>query len=247
MKPTPISILISNYNSYEAIQLCIESIRKYTSYPYEIVVYDDNSYNKIDRKYLRQAKRDGWIHKLIEGRENLGHGGALNVLIDQCDTPLAMILDCDIEIKKPGWLSDMVRIMDKDIVLISGIIHPMSTPRMEKLPTWFESWFMMLNIEAYHDGLEVDWKNAYVHFQGKPTFCPVGGRLWLKLREQTQYRIEPIPEAMKEKFFHHYHVSVLSIVRECDDDRLKKARDVKFAILKKALKELREGQGDAEP
>jgi len=51
------SILISNYNSFETIQLCIESIRKYTDYPHKIVVYDDCSTNEMDVAYLNEAKK----------------------------------------------------------------------------------------------------------------------------------------------------------------------------------------------
>ena len=88
-----VSILISNLNSFEAIQLCVESVRKHTKYPdYKIIVYDDTSWNKVDLAYLRIARNQGWL-KLIEGETRVGHGGSVNALLEACNTDLAMILD----------------------------------------------------------------------------------------------------------------------------------------------------------
>lgn len=62
-----VSILISNCNSFDAIQLCIESIRARTDYPnYQIIVHDDESPNGVDIKYLEEAEAKGWIRLIRE-------------------------------------------------------------------------------------------------------------------------------------------------------------------------------------
>ena len=89
------SVLISNHNNFEMIELCIESVRKFTDYPHKIIVYDDASAyvqdgkklpNEHDLNYLRACRDKGWI-TLIEGEKQIHHGGALNVLLTEaCDT-----------------------------------------------------------------------------------------------------------------------------------------------------------------
>ncbi len=37
------TICIANYKTLDFIRLCLRSIRKFTSYPYEVVVVDNNS------------------------------------------------------------------------------------------------------------------------------------------------------------------------------------------------------------
>lgn len=156
----PMSILIPNKDSYEAIQLCIESIRKYTTYPdYEIIVYDDSSINGVDLEYLKQARVRGWIHELIIGDKSSGHGKALNFLINEaCQTPLAMIVDSDVHIKDYGWLEDIVKAIDmqKDLVVCDVIPKGLFTVQGYRMPICDVS-FGLLNMRVYKDGMQVDW------------------------------------------------------------------------------------------
>ena len=168
-----VSILISTRNSFEAIQLCIESVRHYTRYPnYKIVVFDDYSYypdpngkgripNEIDHDYLRKCQKKGWI-ELHEnhGPRPLTHGGSLNKLVNEyCDTELAAILDCDIQIKDYDWLWDMVRPVERDPKILAVVDW-----RAGGFARWcyrtaiYLFWFGLLNMETYRDGMEVDWK-----------------------------------------------------------------------------------------
>jgi len=168
------SILISNYNSFETIQLCIESIRKYTDYPHKIVVYDDCSTNEMDVAYLNEARKNEWIQPIF-GSKRLNHGGAINTLLNYCDTDLAMILDNDIQILKAGWLEEMVNLVGSKELCFCGIEHNYPSGR-PSLPDWMQTWFIMINMRAYRDGMEVDWRRGYKN----GIMLPVGGRLWLK-------------------------------------------------------------------
>ena len=75
MDKRKVQILMPNLNSFEAVQLAVESIHHYTRHTnYEFIVYDDCSINDVDVDYLREAKRRGWITDLIEGQKHIGHG-----------------------------------------------------------------------------------------------------------------------------------------------------------------------------
>jgi len=72
-----VSIVIPNLNCYEMLQLCIESVRKFTKYSnYKIIVCDDNSQNRVDLEYLHECQDKGWL-TLYEHDKRHGHGGML--------------------------------------------------------------------------------------------------------------------------------------------------------------------------
>jgi len=235
-----VSVLIPNFNGFEAIQLCIESLRLYNKYPYKIIVYDDASYNDdIDLKYLRDCADKGWI-KLIEGKKRIGHGGALTYLINNYQTDMAMILDNDVQITGYGTIEGMVDLMRNDIVIATGIEDNYNSAQ-PSLPVWFQSWFMMINMEAYRDGMEVDWRPGKVEYRGRDVYCPVGGKLWLKLRYDNPkgYKIALVPDSIKKRYHHFAHVSVISMETHKDQPKLAVARDAKMVEIKKELKKLR--------
>jgi len=232
------SILISNYNSFETIELCIESIRKHTKYPHEIIVYDDCSTNTVDRAYLAKAKKKKWI-KTILGKTRLNHGGAINMLLSRCKTDLAMILDNDIQILEDGWLEETVQLVGNKDLCLCGIEHNYNSAQ-PSLPDWMQTWFILLNMKAYRSDMEVDWRRA--HEDG--IMLPVGARLWLKARDDNPwgYRfIYPVPKHITSKYHHFGHISCIATESPGDQDWLIKARQKKLAEVDRALLELRKG------
>jgi len=237
-----VSILISNYNSYEALQLCVESVRKHTKYPYKMLVYDANSNNGIDHRYLERAEQDGWL-EVIWGIEKTQHGVSIEILLGNCEADLAMILDCDIEILQSGWLTEMVGLMEGDVILASNVEHGYKSA-VRSLPDWFQSWFMMLNMKAYRDGMESKWKTSQVIYEGKETFSPTGGELWLKIKQNNPkgYRMIPVPTFIQRKYHHFAHVSILGTLakNEPNLEQLKLAQKRKFNEVRSRLNRLRQ-------
>lgn len=223
-----VEILISNQNSYEAIQLCIESIRHYTNYPnYKIIVYDDCSKNNADLLYLREKQKLGWL-KLIEGKNRIDHGGALNVLLNErCQADLAMILDCDIQILAENWLSDMVEQISQDekVIAICNAHNSRKRGKGVWLAPFAEFWFGMINMVAYRNNMQIDWRFYYTadkkqikHIVGDDvdinTFerlaVDVGSKLPLRLKENNPrgYYIKfPIPKYIENKYHHYGQIS----------------------------------------
>lgn len=230
------SILISNYNSFETIELCIESVRKHTQYPHEIIVYDDCSTNKVDRAYLAKLKRKKQI-KTILGKKRLNHGGAINMLLSHCKTDLAMILDNDVQILKDGWLEETANLVGSKDLCLCGIEHNYKSD-LPSLSDWMQTWFIMLNMKAYQDGMAVDWSRGFEN----EIVLPVGARLWLKARNDNpkKYRfIYPVPQAIISKFYHFGHVSCIATESPDDEEWLITARKKKLAEVKSELHKLR--------
>ena len=156
------SILISNYNSFEAICLCIESIRKHTHYPgYKIIVYNDRCINKVDSEYLHDCLNKGWIQELYEGDVQQTHGGSLNILINEkCQTDYAAIIDCDIVIREGGWLEDLINEAEKHPKIIAVVDYK---DKGYAFAGGYRTgiylfWFGLLNMNAYRDGMQVNWR-----------------------------------------------------------------------------------------
>ena len=226
-----VAILIPNYNSYEAIQLCIESIRKYTKHPYHMIVYDSGSDNKCDVEYLRKARRDGWI-ELFEAAEPKRHGEALNWLLNErckAEFDFAAVLDDDIYIKEEGWLEDMLKEVEKESVLAvcdyREDLHYYHTDI-------YELWFSAFNLKAYRDGMQIDWNLSYADLreepyktmlEGKPPpggevplgrgrnfiINDVGAKLLIKVLGENpkKYKVAPLPEKVKRKYRHWGNMS----------------------------------------
>lgn len=230
------SILVSNYNSWESIQLCLESVRKYTKYPHKMIVYDDCSTNEVDIKYLVQAGEKGWMLAFF-GTQRLNHGGVLNLLLKNCVTDLAMILDNDIQIIESGWLEEMVNLVDDKTLIISGIEKDYKSGK-PSYPDWFQTWFMMINMEAYRDGMEVDWSRV----TEEGIMIPVGAKLHIKMKEDNPkgYRfITPIPDYIQRKYCHFAHVSSIATHDLSDTPEFIKAREGKLGMIKHELNKLR--------
>ena len=157
------SILICNYNSLEAIQLAVESIRAHDAgYPYRLIVHDDYPVNGVDAPYLQAALEKGLIDELYTSSEAQGHGGSLNILLNEkCRTDYAAVLDCDTVIRRDGWLRRLIEAAEADpkIVLVSDF-------KRGGFECWsggyrtgfFLLWFCLFSMNAYRDGLVTDWR-----------------------------------------------------------------------------------------
>ncbi len=225
---TPVEILVTNRNSREAIQLCVESVRAYT-HPgdYALIVYDDCSDNDLDLPYLREAQGKGWL-RLIEGRARALHGGALNVLLNEISVAdYAVLLDCDIEIKRSGWLDDLLALIADDPLAI-GVVNCLPA-KIRGPGTWVapfgEWWFGALNMRAYRDGMAVDWRPVILNDKGTITkvvpvelrqheiqeyIFDVGCKLFHKVRTDNPkdyHFVSPLPEEIRSTFRHYLQVS----------------------------------------
>ena len=104
----PCSILIANFNGHEAVELCIESLLYRTIYPdYRILVMDSSPKDSRDRAYLTGLQKQGKIG-LITSDVQMRHANAIMRLLKECKTPLACLMDSDVEVLRGEWLRVLV-------------------------------------------------------------------------------------------------------------------------------------------
>lgn len=113
-----VSIVIPAFNCLEYTRQCIDSIRRNTVHPHEIIVVDNGSTDG-SIEYLRSLNDI----KLIENGENKGYPTACNQGIEIADGAYILLLNNDIIVTK-YWLSRMFMgfFADSDV----GIIGPRS-------------------------------------------------------------------------------------------------------------------------
>jgi glycosyltransferase involved in cell wall biosynthesis len=103
------TICIANYRTLDLTRLALRCIRKFTKYPYEVVVVDNDS-NDESLEYLKSLK---WI-RLLEretGSDVSGsrsHSAALELGYENCNTEFFVSMHSDALVRIPNWLTDLV-------------------------------------------------------------------------------------------------------------------------------------------
>lgn len=104
------TICIVNYKTLDFTRLCLRSIRKFTNYPYEVIVVDNDSKDE-SLEYLRRLK---WI-RLIERpfqpgqlRGSFDQSAALDLGLAGCNTEFFVVMHSDTFVKKTGWLTELI-------------------------------------------------------------------------------------------------------------------------------------------
>lgn len=247
-----VEILITNFNSGDAIELCIESVRRFTKYPHTITVRDDASWATprladgmpmpyLDIEYLRAIKDKGWIN-LIEGKERIGHGRGLSILLDQCRADLAMILDCDIEILADGWLELMVAEQERTSAAMVANLEEFADDNIS-----LQSWFFMMDMAQY-PFIKDNWD--YTPRRDGKGMRASGYLIQEHIWEQKRI-IAPLPTELGGKpvgfnsavamgvpgrWHHPCHISVLSAPQSGPNWE---ARQVRYAKIQDELRKLR--------
>jgi len=126
------TICVVNYKTFDFIKLCLRSIRKFTRYPYEVIVVDNDSQDES----LEYLKGLSWI-RLIErrgGNEPGGgyaHGVGLDLSLEECNTEFFVSMHSDTFVQKAGWLGDLVSYFGGD-----ENISCVGSDKIEMIPKW---------------------------------------------------------------------------------------------------------------
>lgn len=126
------TICIVNYKTLDFIRLCLRSIRKFTKYPYEVIVVDNDSADE-SLDYLRSLN---WI-RLIERKSQPGqiggyaHAAGLDTGLANCNTEFFLSVHSDVFIKQPGWLEYFIKPFAG-----SEKIACVGTGKIELTPLW---------------------------------------------------------------------------------------------------------------
>ncbi len=236
------TICVVNYRTLDVTRMCLRSIRKYTDYPYEVLVIDTDSRDES----LDYLKGLSWI-RLVERRPerpdpdgSYAHGAALDLGLSLCHTEFFVTLHSDTIILRPGWLSPLIGSFEPDpgVACVGG-------DRVERMPRWRILLKRALDVKALHRRLFADAdrrlryrpfiRTVYAAYRTEVlrgealSFLPeaargltVGQKLYLDLRERG-YRTVRLSDAVACQYVVHLaHATQVLNPREFGLERIAK-------------------------
>ncbi len=108
-----VSLIILTYNRLDVTKDCLESIRRHTPEPHEIIIIDNGS-SDGSREWLRQRATEQSTIRLIENQENRGFSAGCNQGMQAAKGDYLLLINND-TVVTPGWLS--------------GLLEPFKDPR----------------------------------------------------------------------------------------------------------------------
>jgi GT2 family glycosyltransferase len=110
------TICIANYKTLDFTRLCLRSIRKFTKYPYEVVVVDNNSQDQ-SLEYLKSLKWIRLLERNTSPEQPIGgyaHAAAMDLGLQNCNTEFFVSMHSDAFVKEDKWLTELIRYFDDD-------------------------------------------------------------------------------------------------------------------------------------
>ena len=127
------TICVVNYKTLDFTRLCLRSIRRFTKYPYEVIVVDNDSQDES----LEYLKSLDWI-RLIERRAKAGepgggyaHAAGLDLGLENCNTEFFASVHSDAFVRKANWLTDLISYFDSDENMTC-----VGSGKIELVPKW---------------------------------------------------------------------------------------------------------------
>lgn len=126
------TICVVNYKTLDFTRLCLRSIRKFTKYPCEVVVIDNDSKDE-SLDYLKSLE---WITLIQRNTDadlsgGYSHGGGLDMALQRCNTEFFVSLHSDTFIQKELWLTELIEYFENNPQIAS-----VGSGKVELTPQW---------------------------------------------------------------------------------------------------------------
>jgi GT2 family glycosyltransferase len=125
----PVTIIIPTRDGLNLLRRCIESIHRQTlGARFEVLVVDNDSRDTATLVYLEQLRRTGVARVLLD-RGPFNFSAIINRAVAHVETGMICILNNDVEVISPEWLSEMVNLARQPGVGAVGakLYYPNST------------------------------------------------------------------------------------------------------------------------
>ncbi|UCD38572.1 MAG: glycosyltransferase [Fidelibacterota bacterium] len=120
--PPLASIIMLTFNALEYTKQCIDSIRRHTAYPHEIIFVDNGSTDGT-KDYLQQLVASESNYQLLDNESNLGFSAGNNQGVREAKGEYVLLLNNDVLVSE-GWLESLVAGLERDEHI--GMVGPVS-------------------------------------------------------------------------------------------------------------------------
>jgi len=137
------------HGQFDALKLCLASLRAYADQPFDLLVVDNGSCNEV-RQYLISELQAGRINNLLLNDRNLGKMNAQMQILQAASGELVFYSDGDIY-HRPGWMQAHLDVWNAfpEAGLIGGIpIHHIGHFKTGATRAWVEEHRAELNVEC---------------------------------------------------------------------------------------------------
>jgi len=138
-----LTVLIVNYNASSFIEVSLDALAKLTKNKYNVIICDNGSNYHDKRKTKRIVSKYLNVELLLREQSikgSVGHGEALNILIEKIDTSYGVILDSDAILLKKGWDEILINQLDNKTKII-GCPHLKNPLKPTDFPSVYATLF----------------------------------------------------------------------------------------------------------
>lgn len=107
-QPPLVSFIIPTHNAVDLLRRCIDSLQTKTDYSnIEILIVNNNSNEPTTLAYLRQLEQNGQA-RILDYSYPFNYPAINNMAVEQAQGEFICLLNNDIEVISPSWLTEMV-------------------------------------------------------------------------------------------------------------------------------------------
>lgn len=242
-----LSIATVSYNCRDFVELLVKSVKRFTSWPYELIVIDNNS-------------TDGTA-EFLEGRgdvravllpHNVGHGQGLNFAFQGMHGKYGVFFDADVHVMRAGWEDDLLTLYRADelnrLVAAAGTPDP-DVPMAKPI----HPFFMFFEVAQFAN-LEPDFRADSRHDVARKVFYDLRDAGYKTVRVEAGAKHYPgaygctYHIAGKPTFYHNWYSSRMWKKTKVDDYERVDFDNNKSALFSAPLVQdiLAEGKQDGE-
>lgn len=125
-----VSIIIPNKDSVSVLARCIESLAEKTTYSnFEVLVVENNSEEEETFEYYRSAEKRYGFLRIIFWEHEFNYSAINNFGAEYATGDYILLLNNDVEVIEPSWLSSMVSFCQREDVGVVGakLLYPDDT------------------------------------------------------------------------------------------------------------------------
>jgi glycosyltransferase involved in cell wall biosynthesis/MoaA/NifB/PqqE/SkfB family radical SAM enzyme len=162
-----VSIVILTFNQLEYTKECVESLKRWTPEPHE-VVFVDNASRDGTTKWLERLVRDNKNYKLIKNKENAGFARGCNQGIAASQGEFILLLNNDVVVSE-GWLSGLLGCLNH--APNAGIVGPMTNCIDGPQQVFSEEYRSVKDLNAYATRFRTKYRHRRIQLRRIIGFC----------------------------------------------------------------------------